>query len=115
MTKTGTDRRTADIDRATRCGGPDNNRASPFRPLKKTEARRGEQYLETKHMKDFRVDLKVCEGCGALWLRAADQGNYCRGCAAWLSEFPAPRAGMRRGRRRKVSETRVAVCNGGAR
>lgn len=76
-------------------------------------------------MKDFRVDLKVCEGCGALWIRVADQGSYCRGCAAWLSEFPAPRAVVRRGRGRKLSksessrarssQTRLVVCNGGAR
>jgi len=40
-------------------------------------------------MKDFCVELKVCEACGALWLRAVDHGVYCRGCALWLSEFPA--------------------------
>lgn len=66
-------------------------------------------------MKDFRVDLKVCEGCGALWLRAANQGSYCGGCAVWLSEFPAPRAVGRRRRRRSASRTRVAIGNGGAR
>lgn len=37
------------------------------------------------------MQLKVCEGCGALWLRAQCQGVYCRGCAQMLSEFPAPR------------------------
>jgi hypothetical protein len=39
-------------------------------------------------MKDFRVELKVCEACGALWLRAIDHGVYCRGCALRLSDFP---------------------------
>jgi hypothetical protein len=43
-------------------------------------------------MKDFCVELKVCEACGALWLRAAESGVYCRGCASWLSEFPASMA-----------------------
>jgi hypothetical protein len=47
-------------------------------------------------MKDFRVVLKVCEACGALWLRAVGHGVYCRGCALWLSEFPAPMAQSRR-------------------
>lgn len=46
-------------------------------------------------MKDFcvqaSVQLKVCEGCGALWLRGRNQGVYCAGCAHWLAEFPAPR------------------------
>jgi hypothetical protein len=64
-------------------------------------------------MKDFRVDLKVCEGCGTLWLRAAEHGVYCRGCALWLSEFPAPQGRYRRVAKRKG--VRVAVCAGGAR
>lgn len=55
-------------------------------------------------MKCFSVELKVCEACGALWLRAAGTGFvYCRGCANRLCGFPAPRTG-RRGRR----------CNGSA-
>lgn len=49
-------------------------------------------------MKESRVELKVCEACGSLWLRAMGQGVYCRGCVTRLSEFPAPRSG-RRGRR----------------
>jgi predicted amidophosphoribosyltransferase len=52
-------------------------------------------------MKDFRVELKICEGCGALWLRSAGAGNYCRGCAQRLSEFPMPLLHFRRGRKRK--------------
>jgi hypothetical protein len=64
-------------------------------------------------MKDFRVDLKVCEACGALWLRATGHGVYCRGCSLWLSEFPAPRASSRRVQRRTTVST--MVCVGGAR
>jgi hypothetical protein len=78
-------------------------------------------------MKDFRVVLKVCEACGALWLRAADQGVYCRGCALRLSEFPTPWAESRRVRLSKVERNsqqreknagpgiRVVGCMGGAR
>jgi hypothetical protein len=64
-------------------------------------------------MNSLRVELKVCEVCGALWLRAAGQGVYCRGCAVRLAEFPASRTG-RRGRKCKTA-TRTAVCAGGAR
>jgi len=66
-------------------------------------------------MQGFRVELKVCEGCGALWLRAAGLGSghevYCGACALLLSELPAVRR-SRCGRKRKV---RTAVCAGGAR
>lgn len=46
-------------------------------------------------MSDFKCELKVCEACGALWLRANQHGVYCRGCESRLSEFPAPRSGRR--------------------
>jgi hypothetical protein len=69
--------------------------------------------LERK-MKHFCVDLKVCEGCGGLWLRAQygnqHHGVYCRRCALLLSEFPAPRQRSRAGRKRKLQ---LAVCEGG--
>jgi hypothetical protein len=66
-------------------------------------------------MKDFRVDLKVCEGCGALWLRTGAQGIYCKGCAQRLSEFPPVRV-SRRGRKRKTTTTaRTMACVGGVR
>lgn len=61
-------------------------------------------------MKHFRVELKVCEGCGALWLRSQNHGVYCRICALRLSEFPAPRGRSRAGRKRKL---RLALCEGG--
>ena len=73
-------------------------------------------------MKHFRVDtkikhvcmeLKVCEGCGALWLRAQNgnqhHGAYCRTCASRLSEFPPPRERSRAGRKPKV---RLLACEG---
>ena len=41
-------------------------------------------------MNCLRMDLKVCEGCGALWLRVyGTDGVYCRGCVKKLAEFPA--------------------------
>jgi hypothetical protein len=65
-------------------------------------------------MNGIRVELKVCEVCGALWLRAAGQGVYCRGCAVRLAEFPASR--MRRMGRKCKRVVRTAVCAaGGAR
>jgi hypothetical protein len=62
-------------------------------------------------MNRFRVELKVCEGCGALWTRAATDGVYCRGCAVWLSEFPV--AGLHR---KPVGKRKAAMAvAGGAR
>jgi hypothetical protein len=46
------------------------------------------------------VELKVCEACGNLWVRARGAGAYCRGCAAWLAEFPV------------ITERRGAQCPG---
>ena len=44
-------------------------------------------------MKYLRVELKVCEGCGALWLRQPEVNNvYCTLCHLQLSSFPEPRA-----------------------
>jgi len=41
-------------------------------------------------MKYFRVvELKVCEGCGALWLRRGiGDGVYCSACSNRLATFP---------------------------
>ena len=63
-------------------------------------------------MNDLRMNVKVCEGCGALWLRMnAVSGVYCRVCAGRLAEFPAPRKRHGGGRRRLV---RVAGCSAGS-
>ena len=81
-------------------------------------------------MNGYRLDLKVCEGCGALWLRrGVMDGVYCWGCAKRLAAFPAPRARHAGGRPRGVQAgdhqpavrasrcrgTDRAVANGGAR
>lgn len=48
---------------------------------------------------ELRVHLKVCEGCGCLWLRAQDQNKvYCCHCESRLREFPSPESRKRRGR-----------------
>ena len=40
-------------------------------------------------MNDLHMNVKVCEGCGALWVRAAlSTVVYCRGCMERLSDFP---------------------------
>lgn len=67
-----------------------------------------------KRMKDFRMELKVCEACGTLWLRANGAGVYCRGCVSVFADFPTTHASRRRGRKRKT-EVRTVVCAGGAR
>jgi hypothetical protein len=71
-------------------------------------------------MSYLRMDLKVCEGCGALWFRGATvNGVYCRGCAGRLAEFPAPRVrhagGRPRSRRAAGCASASAAVAGGAR
>ncbi len=64
-------------------------------------------------MNDLRLELKVCEGCGALWLRAGCPGAasaqqaprannvYCKSCVRMLAAFPAARGP------KKVSRVRI--------
>jgi hypothetical protein len=60
------------------------------------------------------MELKVCEGCGALWLRAAlAAGVYCRVCTLKLSEFPAVQ--RRHVQVRKASQAGPVLVAGGAR
>jgi hypothetical protein len=48
---------------------------------------------------ELRVQLKVCEGCGSLFIRAEAEGKvYCRGCETKLRDFPSPESRKRRGR-----------------
>lgn len=67
-------------------------------------------------MNYLRMELKVCEGCGALWLRAGiEAGVYCRTCARKLAEFP-PAKGRRQARMTMVKRmSRLGVVQGGAR
>jgi len=48
---------------------------------------------------ELRVHLKVCEGCGCLWLRLQTNGGvYCRICESRLRDFPSPERHRRPGR-----------------
>ena len=60
-------------------------------------------------MKHICMQLKVCEGCGALWLRALNDGVYCGRCAVVLADFPPPRGRSRRGRRPKSAPAVIAT------
>jgi hypothetical protein len=56
-------------------------------------------------MNTLRVELKICEGCGVLWLRATTMDAiYCLGCAARLAEFPAPSPSRRRNQRQQPAQ-----------
>jgi len=67
-------------------------------------------------MKHLHLELKVCEGCGMLWLRrkqleAQDQsttGIYCAGCESRLTQFPTS-AGKRGGGRPRSEGPRPKV------
>lgn len=55
-------------------------------------------------MNEAHLHLKVCEGCGRLWLRSTGTLNvYCRSCHVNLAQFPAPRGRSRTGRSHKSS------------
>lgn len=69
-------------------------------------------------MKYLRLDLKICEGCGALWLRTGiEAGVYCRLCSARLLQFPPSKGRHPGGRpRRGARPVGPARCRqGGAR
>ena len=65
-------------------------------------------------MNELRMELKVCEGCGVLWVRSGRDGTvYCRGCAEKLADFPAA-IGRRlpRGPRRRRVDSAVVRASG---
>lgn len=48
------------------------------------------------------LHLKICEGCGRLWLRDHTVSDvYCCECTVHFSDFPAPGSRRPKGRRRK--------------
>ena len=68
-------------------------------------------------MKYLRVEMKICEGCGALWLRGgAGDGVYCSECVVRIAGFP-PTSGKRPGGRpstgRPRRRPRVIGCSAG--
>ena len=45
-----------------------------------------------RQVKYLRRELKVCEGCGGLWVRTgAEAGVYCRTCSALVADLPGRR------------------------
>ena len=67
-------------------------------------------------MNHSRIELKVCEACGALWLRAGcpalgsdsmgqatSRNVYCKPCVRMLADFPATRGP------KKASRIRVRI------
>ena len=73
-----------------------------------------------KHLhKEMTMQLKVCEACGGLWVRAGQHGRYCARCVVWLAEFPQPRSPAKSRVRRRPAVTgksaaAVACGTGGA-
>ena len=64
-------------------------------------------------MKYLRVEMKICEGCGARWLRrGVGDGVYCMHCSARLAVFPSP-CGKRPGGRPVAAKPRRARLKGG--
>lgn len=63
------------------------------------------------------LDLKICEGCGRLWLRSHSLADvYCRRCTILFADFPAPHSRRPKGRRCKHTRLSVEVqSTGGAR
>ena len=59
-----------------------------------------------QHVKYLRRELKVCEGCGGLWVRTgAEAGVYCRTCSALVADLP--------GRRRRSPGRPCKIHNAG--
>lgn len=62
----------------------------------------------------LRISLKVCEGCGVLWLRPQDCVEvYCSGCARKMRMLPPVRRSHRTGRRGRHT-ARVLITGGAA-
>jgi hypothetical protein len=64
----------------------------------------------------LRISLKVCEGCGVLWLRTEDCSEvYCSGCVRKLRSLPPRRSPGRYGPRPfRVPHRRDGSKTGGA-
>lgn len=70
-------------------------------------------------MKYLRVEMKICEGCGALWIRrGVEDGVYCSTCVTHIADLP-PATGKRPGGRpatgRPRRRPRVPTCAAGRR
>jgi hypothetical protein len=57
------------------------------------------------------LELKVCEACGVLWLRAGvKDGVYCLKCSLQLADFPQAKGKHPGGRRSRLG--RSSECFG---
>lgn len=90
---------------------PPNCSTAAFLPHRTTSTktiRRAGPITEKELVMELRVQLKVCEGCGCLWLRAQSQQTvYCRECDQKLKDFPTPESRKRRGRPSRKPPARV--------
>jgi hypothetical protein len=66
-------------------------------------------------MNYLKMTLKVCEGCGNLWLRSGQVSQvYCARCAEMLKDFPDPKTRRRPGRPPKKRPMSVEQSQGTA-
>ncbi|MDP9050161.1 MAG: hypothetical protein M3O31_05460 [Acidobacteriota bacterium] len=64
-------------------------------------------------MKHLQIELKVCESCGALWLRPLSvDGPYCAGCSRKLANFPASKGRHPGGRPSRSGRVSKRCSNG---
>jgi predicted amidophosphoribosyltransferase len=64
-------------------------------------------------MKYLKLSLKICEGCGALWLRQVSiDGVYCVRCARKLSSFAAAKGKHGGGRPSRSGRVARRCTNG---
>jgi hypothetical protein len=65
---------------------------------------------------NVKMNLKICEGCGALWLRTELKGGiYCKRCTPMLAELPpSGKRGVRPApiRRRRAAQTGMTLVGG---
>ena len=45
---------------------------------------------KSKRNNEVGVELKYCEHCGSLWVRARGAGVYCNKCEAKVADLPEP-------------------------
>jgi hypothetical protein len=86
----------------------------PLRPWQNPEARRGiSTSWRMNKMNYLRLTLKVCEGCGTLWLRRVSIDSvYCATCARQLSAFPSARGKHAGGRPSRSGRILTRCTNG---
>jgi len=65
--------------------------SASFPPPKTMRAAVTTAVRRLNHMEYLLLELKICEGCGMLWLRRNQPAApYCSGCTQRLANFPVP-------------------------